>query len=825
MKKTLFVLLLFTGLLCAQNFKKIKVFNAGPEAISLVNKLGVDHIHKERDGSFDFFISDDLYEQFQDLGLSYDVEIDDWYKYYKNRSESSAAELQAQLNKTKNTFNVTGFDYGSMGGFYTLDEVMVKLDEMKSEFPSLITEKSSIGTTHDGRDIYFVKISNNPDMDEDEPEILYTALHHAREPESMMQMIYYMFYLLENYGTDPKVTYLVDNREMYFIPVVNPDGYEYNHQTNPNGGGFWRKNRRDNGDGTYGVDLNRNYGPVEYWDSPNGGSDDNTSSDVYRGLEPFSEPETEAVKNFLAQHKFKAALNYHTYGNLLIYPYGALAMETPDSLIFREFAKDMTKYNGYTYGTDMQTVNYTTRGNSDDYFYDGDVEEKGKILAMTPEVGPEFWPSQSQIIPLAEENLFPNLYFAWVIGGYVGPSNVSFNQDFYNPGDTILVSVDFRNKGLEDFGEFNAKLTSNTDMIKVLQGDYSGSTIPARSEIEKENLFAFFVSNDAVEGSIVEVSVSTSMGEVSLLEETLSFRIGTPKVLYTDHFADFSSTWSSTSNVSEAWQTTNLSFYSEPVSVTDSKYGDYMSSARVTLQLKEPVSLVGLSKPMLTFRTRFEIETGWDYGQCLVSADSGSSWYAVPGEYTTTGEGQFQPAGEPVYSGTVSDWVLEQINLEPFAGSDILIKFVLKSDEYVELDGWYIDDLQILYYGDRFTAIVDDTVVPTEFTLEQNYPNPFNPATTIEYTVSSGRVISRSETTRNLKDSAADETGVQNDNISVNLVIYDILGREVATLVNQNQKPGRYTVEFDASDLSSGLYLYRLTAGEFTSVRKMLLMK
>ena len=196
-----------------------------------------------------------------------------------------------------------------------------------------------------------VKISDNPDIDEQEPEILYTALIHAREPQSMMQMIYFMYYLLENYNTDPSVQYLVDNREMFFIPVLNPDGYEYNRSTNPSGGGMWRKNRKNNG-GSYGIDLNRNFGPYAYWNAPNGGSSTVPSSDTYRGTAPFSEPETANLRDFLATRYFKNALNYHTYSNLLIYPYGALEMETPDSATFREFARDMTAYNGYEYGTD-----------------------------------------------------------------------------------------------------------------------------------------------------------------------------------------------------------------------------------------------------------------------------------------------------------------------------------------------------------------------------------------------------------------------------------------------------------------------------------------
>ena len=177
---------------------------------------------------------------------------------------------------------------------------------MKLLFPALITSKTEIGKSVEGRSVYSVKISDNPEVDEDEPEVLYTSLIHAREPESMMQMLYFMFYLLENYGTDTEVTYLVNNRELYFIPVINPDGYVYNETTTPKGGGMWRKNRKNN-NGSYGVDLNRNFGPSLYWNAPNGGSSLNSSDETFRGTAPFSEPETESISNFLIERKIKNA--------------------------------------------------------------------------------------------------------------------------------------------------------------------------------------------------------------------------------------------------------------------------------------------------------------------------------------------------------------------------------------------------------------------------------------------------------------------------------------------------------------------------------------
>ena len=144
--------------------------------------------------------------------------------------------------------------------FIHLTKLLLSWMQCEVTYPNLITAKDSIGASVQGRTIWAVKISDNPDVDEDEPEIFYNSLIHANEVAGMMSVIYFMYYLLENYGSDAEVTYLVNNREFYFIPVINPDGNTYNQQISPNGGGMWRKNLRDNNnDGLQneydGVDL------------------------------------------------------------------------------------------------------------------------------------------------------------------------------------------------------------------------------------------------------------------------------------------------------------------------------------------------------------------------------------------------------------------------------------------------------------------------------------------------------------------------------------------------------------------------------------------
>ncbi len=689
----------------AQNYKKVKIYLQSPKDIPSLIQAGVDvdHFHLPAKNIVEAFVSDDQFEALKESGFSYTIEIDDWYKYYKNLPRLSDGQMAQYKTSTRLNYNVTRFGFGSMGGYYTLNEVIAHLDTMRMVFPNIISEKISIGTSIEGRPIYVVKISDSPDIDEDESEVLYTALHHAREPQSMMQMIYFMYYLLENYATDPVVKYLVDNRQMYFIPVVNPDGYEYNRTIAPNGGGMWRKNRRVNGGGTFGVDLNRNYGPDYYWNAPNGGSSLSTSAETYRGTAPFSEPETQAIRDFLASRKIKTALNYHTYSNLLIYPYGALNVETPDSLIFREYAADMTKYNNYLYGTDLQTVGYATRGNSDDYFYDGDtLANSGKIFAMTPEVGtPDdyFWPPMHRIFPLAEENVHPNLYYAWAAGGFAAVVNPGFQQSVFNQSDVVELYPIIKNKGQSGIENIIVELSSASPYINISSGSYSISALSAQTSFTLSQAFVFQISSTAPTEEDIDLILSTRINNVFMSKDTFSITIGIPHYIFFDSSNDINDNWTLTAtNTQKRWSRTTADYYSPPSSITDSENSDYDNNMSVSMQLKNNISLAGYTYPKLTFWTKYSIEANWDYGQVLVSTDNGATWNPQKGKYTKIGGGGFQPVGQPVYDGIKNTWVREEIDLSEYSGKQIKVKFSLHSDEYVNRDGWYLDDIGIIVY-------------------------------------------------------------------------------------------------------------------------------
>jgi hypothetical protein len=353
--------------------------------------------------------------------------------------------------------------------------------------------------------------------------VLYTALHHAREPQSLMTLLYFMEKLLQGYGKNPEITFLINNRQLWFIPVVNPDGYIYNEQTNPDGGGLWRKNRRQNSDGTFGVDLNRNYGFK--WGYDNSGSSPRSIDETYRGTAAFSEPETKAIRDFVKSRNFVLTLNYHTFRDFLIYPWGYKDQETAHADVFKEYASWMTRVNRYGIGTTFQTLGYLTNGEADDWFY-GDVKGKNRVLSMTPEVGgfaENFWPPQHRIKPLAEENYQANLALAWLAGGYVVPKQ-SRVKGSIQPGQPINLYIKLRNMGYrEKVSNVSATLRSLTKGVAVISTTALYGDLNPFQDAEKYFTIVFDASTNLSQPIQFEVLIRSS-GTV-LRKENVSVKL------------------------------------------------------------------------------------------------------------------------------------------------------------------------------------------------------------------------------------------------------------------------------------------------------------
>jgi len=335
------------------------------------------------------------------------------------------------------------------------------------------------------------------------------------------------------------------------------------------------------------------------------------------------------------------------------------------------------------------------------------------------------------------------------------------------------------------------------------------------------------------------------------------------------------------------WNITTAKYVSAPTSFTDSPGGNYTNNVTSSLRYNNQVALTNVLGAVLEFDTQWAIETDWDYGQIQLSTNNGTTWISLTGQYTNPGTGSFQPTGEPLYDGTQSTWVHESIDISAYADQQITLRFYFRTDASQTLDGWYVDNVKVSVYNGVIPvelvsfngSIINNTInlnwitatelnnfgfdveksvdntnwnkigfvngngtstevhnynftdqtpfvgtsyyrlkqidfdgtseysnvvevvygTVADYSLEQNYPNPFNPTTKINFSIK--------------------EKG------NVELKIFDLLGSEIAILVNEEKTPGIYEVFFDASHLSSGVYLCTIKAGRFIQTRKMMLMK
>jgi len=290
-----------------------------------------------------------------------------------------------------------------MGGYHTFSEIVARLEQLHDDYPEIVSAPIEIGTTVEDRPLLAIRVSDNPDEDEDEPEALFTSLIHCREVVTSYILFGVIDQMVADYGNDDRITRLVDERQTWFIPVVNPDGYVFNEELSPDGGGMWRKNRRENANGTMGVDLNRNFGA--HWGYDNVGSSANGNNETYRGAEAFSELETQAIRDFVIDHHISTSIFFHSYSNLCIYPYGYDVLQPPDRSVFSALSRKLTDVNNYLPGCSWEVI-YRTNGDSDDWLYSDDQHDP--IFAFTLEVGSRqdsFWPDLDRVEPLVAENI------------------------------------------------------------------------------------------------------------------------------------------------------------------------------------------------------------------------------------------------------------------------------------------------------------------------------------------------------------------------------------------------------------------------------------
>ncbi len=726
-------------------------------------------------------------------GFNYRILVPDVIKAYQERQALQSYEFKRSSDLP------TGFELGSMGGFYTYDEVVTELDSMHQNHPELAGTKQSLGHSIENRDLWMIKISDHVDQDEDEPEVLYTALHHAREPAGMMALMYFMDYLLDRYGSDPEVTYLVDHREMFFVPVVNPDGYVYNQQKYPDGGGQWRKNRRNNGNGWYGVDLNRNYGYK--WGYDDYGSSPYPFSDTYRGSAPFSEPETQAIRDFVQSRHFALAINYHTYSDLLIYPWGYVNALTPDSTIYKIYATFLTNVNRYNFGTGEETVNYDVNGDSDDWLY-GEQSAKAKILAVTPEVGNSsdgFWPDEDRIVPLCKENLRANLNLAWLAGGRLQVQNYRIVDDdngngFPDPGETVRLECRVKNIGQGTAPQITLSLLNDDGFLNT-EGSFHYASIASGATVK--DTFVVRIQTDAPQAHKGLLILQIDQDGYAYRDSLQGFIVGTPTVLFDDGAENGADQW----NTGQGWGIVSAG---NGHCFTDSPHGKYDNNADNALTMRSGVLLPSESAVYLAYRTRWDVERPFDFFTVELSGD-GVNWTTLQAKATVTASGSgTQTEGTFGYDGFDNYWRDEWVDISAYQGQAVYLRFRLQSNGDVRRDGAYVDSIRILAYAKPSALPSASVAIPAKPFLAANYPNPFNLHTTLRFYL------------------------LQND--WVQLALYDVNGRLLRTLLLGKQGKGWHQVLWDGKDgagkiVGSGVYFVRLQTDTKTQVRKIMLLK
>jgi len=295
--------------------------------------------------------------------------------------------------------------------YHSYEQITTLLRNYALSYPS-ICKIESIGPTYEGRWIYGVKISDNVSIDEEEPEQLFSGCHHAREWASVEVPIFIIDTLLQGYGVNQTITDIVNNREIWIFPVINVDGYIYDYS---GGGRSWRKNREPYRN-AIGTDPNRNYNgicdsnAIDGWGVINSSAVTHyPSQETFCGKRQHSAREISAYAEFIKSHNFVTIVDYHSYSELVLAPWGHKYDATPHENWYNAIGSAMAnligRLEGGTYTFEKSVELYPTSGSSTDWEYGWYTYVDGTpCLAFTVEIGTAFYQNTSDLPHIKREN-------------------------------------------------------------------------------------------------------------------------------------------------------------------------------------------------------------------------------------------------------------------------------------------------------------------------------------------------------------------------------------------------------------------------------------
>lgn len=448
-----------------------------------------------RPGVADFRVSPEALEALKASGIPYRVLIED----VQALIDAEAARLIAQAQAPQRPVRGPGW----YSDFKSYDEVNTYLDGLAAGNPSVVS-RVNVGTTVLGRAITGVRVSGPGVAVGSKPQVVVISGQHAREWVTVMSTVYLADTLSAWAASDASVQRLLNNFELYIIPIVNPDGYVFTWPTTPGNNRLWRKNRRDNGNGTIGVDLNRNWG--FRWGGV--GSSGTTSSDTYRGPSAFSEPETTAVADF-TRGLSNPVLFYdiHSFSQLILEPWGDTFNLPPEARTFGQMSRAMQNaifgVAGSTFvaGPGFRVI-YATTGVADEWAYgDRGVLGFGMELRDVGQTG--FILPPAQIVPSAQEAAAAvRAGMDWLLSNSVGVDFLGERPARVAAGGTTSVRVQF-NQGLRRL----ANLGTTPPSVSVRAGRVGAFTTTTLSNLGVDEttaaVFSHGLSGGAC-GSVVQ---------------------------------------------------------------------------------------------------------------------------------------------------------------------------------------------------------------------------------------------------------------------------------------------------------------------------------
>ena len=733
--------------------------------------------------------------------------------------------------------------------FRDYEETLAYLDTLSQAYPA-ITMLQQVGVSQEFElPVWGIKISDNPYTEEDEPELLYTGVTHAREPLGNEICLALATTLLEGYGVDPVTTYLVNHEEIWIVPIVNTEGFKYmmdENLSNP----WWRKNQRDNNEnGEFeedfdGVDLNRNYD--FNWIS--GGSSD-PSSWTYRGPSAFSEAETQNIRDLASQdHRFIFSISYHSYGEDVFWPWDWSGHPPPDEDIITDVAEEVASRIPRRSGTGTYAASPIggLTGFSTNWLYGA-----AGSIDFTVEVCTEFIPSGTAIDSIVADNLPGALYL--LERAITGPGITGHVTETVT-GDPLQATVII-------VGRDNEDITPRT--CDPMFGTYFRMLLPGVYDVMYDMNGYQAVLQEVIVGSdtltVVDIEL-TKVIDIALSQTELDDDQSGQSSGNGDGYLNPGETieldaWLENIGILTAYSVSCTLSTTDPlvtVTVGTADYGDIT-----------PANIVQGDSPFVFSLSNDAVDGDSIFFQLTAADTSGNFWpfsldlevLAIEIDYFSMGiddseggDGDGIPeAGETIdlivalrNNGSVAAtgvWA-ELTSQDPFisiladssyfgdmgAGSNaitdppytITISSEVEDTHTVALvleisadDGYYDEeDIQIHLSPVGIDEPVPGAPLPFVTMLHQNYPNPFNPSTKVEY------------------DIAGDE-GVK---VPVRLAIYSVRGRLIRKLFSGEMIPGRHAVVWDGKDgsgtpVSSGVYIMVLETPSGGQSLKMLVQK